>query len=157
MRKFADLKGREWNLLVTVQSLIDVRAVTRVDLGKIFEAQLQGLGELVDDPARLVDVLWTLCQLQAADLQVTPEDFGRSLAGDVLQGAIDALVHATIDFFPNAQRRELLRQLVGKSWAALDLLDQRGLAEVSKLDAATLCDFVSNLPGLPASTPGRSA
>lgn len=153
MRKFKDLKGREWSVEVTVQGVVEVRQAVEIDLGKLFADDMQKLGELLDDLPKLVDVLWLLCAEQAKAAGVAPEDFGRALAGDVLQGAADALIDSTIDFFPNARQRELRRQILQKSRAAFGILADRGEAELQNLDPQTLCDFAMNSRGLPASTP----
>jgi len=153
MRKFIDSRDREWSVLVTVQGIVDVRDATTIDLGKLFDNSLKLLGELLDDPPRLVDCLWVLCADSGTAAGVTPADFGRSLYGDVLEAATNALIDSTIDFFPNARRRGLVRQVMDKSRAGFTALADRGEAELQKLDPRTLCDYALNSRGSPVSTP----
>ena len=108
MHSFTDTKNRAWNLAVTYASVRRVRELVGVDLLKLDDKLFEQLG----DPIKLVDVLYVLCKPQAEALKVTDEEFGESLAGDVLETASDALMGAVGDFFPS-RRKALLEKLAG--------------------------------------------
>lgn len=111
-RSFKDEQGRPWDLCINVGTLKTVRTQAKIDLldienGSLFE-------DLANDPVKLGDVLWVLCEQQATKQNVTDEEFGRSLAGDSLSDASDALMEEIIDFFPKP-RREMLKKLIAKT------------------------------------------
>jgi hypothetical protein len=61
----------------------------------------------------LCDVLFALCKPQADAQGVTDEDFGRAMAGDVIDAATSAFLEELCGFFPKG-RRELLAKALGK-------------------------------------------
>lgn len=80
-RSFTDTAGRTWPVAITVADLKRVRQLAGIELGKL---TLQGLAELVADPATFADVIYVLVKDQADRLGVSDEQFGRSLSGDGL-------------------------------------------------------------------------
>jgi hypothetical protein len=101
--EFRDQTGRAWIVNVTVPDLKRVRESTGEALGKM---DLQKLLEMVADPERFVDVLFALVGGQRVD--VTGEDFGRSLGGDSLESAQTVFLRAWADFCPSRGRTLLL-------------------------------------------------
>lgn len=114
MRTFHDSIGREWKIDINVSSYAKVKTECSFDLLKLFAGGESGVEDLLSNPPQLVAVLWTLCEQQAEKAAITPEQFGVGFAGDSLQDAAFALIEATIDFFPNARKRALAREVVGK-------------------------------------------
>lgn len=117
MHAFRDALGRSWELTIHVAGVKRVRALVGVDLYKLAEDGFRGLDELLRDPPRFVDVLYCLCQEQAAR-QAPPVDdygFGSGLGGDALYQAGQAFVDELCDFFPNPQIRENLRKVVQRA------------------------------------------
>jgi len=68
---------------------------------------------LVSDPVLLCDVLYAVCQEEAEARNASDEEFGRLLAGDVIDAATTALLEELVDFFPK-RRREVLRTALTK-------------------------------------------
>jgi hypothetical protein len=112
MRSFVDTKHRRWSVEITVGHVRDVRKRLGLDLPSLIDDGCKGLGDLLADPCRFVDVLWCLIEPDGAFSGVTDEEFGRSLGGDMLDAASDAFVGALIDFFPSPQTRASLRKII---------------------------------------------
>lgn len=131
MMTFTDLHGRAWTPRITVATVRTVRTVTGVDLFKILteDGQLQ---ELFGDIVKVVDVLWLACRGQHAG--VTDEDFASGLAGDICEKAIDALLGAILDFFPNPKIREAYKVLQEKQQQTKQLLSEAALAQAIAVD-----------------------
>ena len=115
MHSFADNAGREWRLNVNVSTLTRVANDTGIRLDKLFESKLSGLEQLLSDPAKLVEVLWSLCETEAKRGEITPEQFGAGFAGDALESAANALIDEVILFFPSAPKRALATTIVEKA------------------------------------------
>ena len=111
MTSFTDSQGRTWVLTVNVDAIRRVRQLTDVDLLEVVGGKL--LEQLAEDPVLLCDVLFALCKPEADAKQVSDEDFGRSMAGDVIEQATGALLEALADFFPG-RKGELLKQAAAK-------------------------------------------
>lgn len=101
--KFCDGDGRTWVLRVDYAAMKRVRSILGIDLPKVATDPAQ-LGELLGNPLDLIDVIWCVVEPRARELQVTDEQFGGSLAGDVILKARDALLAGLLDFFPQPQR-----------------------------------------------------
>lgn len=106
---YTDTVGRVWTLAVTVFEVKRVRTRIGVDLVGLVGDGFRPLAELMADPVRVVDVLWALCDRQAAALGVDEEAFAAALAGDVYERAAEALTEALFDFFPGRTREKLAR------------------------------------------------
>ena len=114
MRTFTDAEGRDWLVTINVATVKRVRAACDVDLMAVVEEQCKLLAQFVDDPVLFGDVLYVVCQAQANERGVTPEQFGEMLANDLLQKATDAFLEALVDFFPQETKRTALRRLLEK-------------------------------------------
>jgi hypothetical protein len=66
------------------------------------------MGQLLDDPVRFVNVLYVLVREQCEQRGVTDEQFGESLYGDALWGAIKAFEECLISFCPSPSQRAAL-------------------------------------------------
>ena len=125
MRSFTDTASRKWVLDINVDALRRLKAVHNIVPASLGDRQF--IARLYDDPIYLVDVIWTLGQDQAQKLGISDEQFGRSLGGDAIEQAIDALLGAIIDFFPK-RRRDLMNQALTK----IQGLQNRALAAMEK-------------------------
>jgi hypothetical protein len=176
MKTFADNSGRTWAIAVNVAAVKRVKDLLKVNLLEIAERKGKLMERIVEDPVLLCDILFCLVKPEADAKSISDEDFGRSLAGDVLGTATDVLLQEIADFFPKG-RREILRRILTKLTAleekATNLaltklddpkLDQQMEAELkAAMDQAlgptiSTCD-VGNLPESPESIPApeRSA
>ncbi len=160
MQAFKDTTGRAWELVIDMTGRKKVLALTGVDLLKLVEDAARGMGELLQDLGRLVDVLYVLCREQAHREGVSEEDFGRGFSGDVLESAAEAFVEEWVNFTPNPKVRNNLRKMFAKSrtaWAqAVSLAEE----EIDAIDPASLVRALSNSsggsPANSASTPAPS-
>lgn len=123
MSKFVDVKGDEWRVKVTLPLLKRVRSDLDIDLGKPTE-----FIALAENPIDACDVIYVLCRKQCERRNLTDEDFGSRLAGDVLEDAWKALEKAYLDFCPDRQRKALQSLVVasqGTEQAAMEVIERR--------------------------------
>ena len=117
MKSFTDNAGRIWTVAVNVAALKRVRAICNVDLNAIVEMDEKNnpstklLEQLSADPVLLVDVLYAVCKNEADAQGITDEDFGRAMAGDVIDHATAALLDEIVNFFPEAKRQAFQKLL----------------------------------------------
>jgi hypothetical protein len=128
MSSFKDNKNRVWEVEITVWHVRRVRSLAGVDLLALTEDGAKGLGELLGDVPKLVDVVFVLVKDQADAQGVTDEDFGRSLGGDSLEGLTTAFLEGLASFFQNPAQRKLLRDLI----AAAEAVGNAALARAQK-------------------------
>jgi len=162
MKTFTDNAGRTWTVTINVDAMKRVRDALGIHLGKVLDDKLTPLAEILEDPIRLVDVVYCLCKQQADSQSVSDVDFGRAMAGDAIMASADAFVEALTDFFPNARARAMLAALMGKGRKVRDLMIQRAELEIEALDpeavastltASTVSSARLSSPGSSASTP----
>ena len=136
MQSFKDSEGRDWIVTVTVATVKRVRQMCDVNLLELLEGQL--LQRLAADPVLLCDVLYAVCQPQASERNLTDEQFGAAMGGEVIDKACAAFLEALTDFFPNTQQRENLKLLLTKIQRARE--QQYGLmrTKLESLDLDTL-------------------
>lgn len=160
MAQFKDHSGKCWNVEINVGAIRRVRDAVGIDLYKIISDSLQGVGELMQDIVKFVDVLYLLCKPQLDAAKVTDEMFGESLSGDALERASNAFVEALIDFFPNQQARNRLREFIEKRREVGKHLLEIAAEQMRTLDpkeeASRLSKSFTNSPELSASTPTDS-
>ncbi len=132
MAKFTDAKGREWLVSITTGGVKAVRQQLNVDLVDLNQSTMD---RLATDFVMLVDVLWVLCEQQAANKQppVSAEDFGEALVGDPIEAATTAIVEAFCNFFP-AGRRLLLQTANAKTTQVRRKAEELALAKLTSLD-----------------------
>lgn len=123
MKMFKDNAGRTWTVSVTVASIKRVRDLCGVDLLDIVQSGKSDDGliaRLATDPVLLCNVVYALCQPEAAAAGVSDEQFGEAMGGDALDGATTALLEDLVAFFPSARR-----QVLGKALAKLRAVEDR--------------------------------
>jgi hypothetical protein len=138
MRTFKDNEGREWQVRIDVNAVRSVRSELDVNLLALPDQEFALLTRLTTDLVLLVDVLYVVCRKQAQDRSISDEEFGRSMYGDCIQNAADALIRETIDFFPDARRRAMLSKVIDKGKALGDLLMNKGMDQAQRLDEIDL-------------------
>lgn len=138
MPSFIDNKSRKWTIEIDVNVIRAVRKETQVNLYNALADGFKGIHELLADPVMLCDVLWIICKDQAEKMSptVTDEMFGKSLRGDAIVNAVDALVGGLIDFFPQEKARTNLAAAWAKSKEMSQHLMDAGCAELSLIDPA---------------------
>ena len=123
MKTFADNAARTWTVQINVDTIKRVRDLAQVNLLEVIEGKL--LERLISDPILLCDVIYCVCQPEADTKNISDADFGRSMAGDAIDGATTALLEELVDFFPQGKRRVL-----SKALAKLKQLETAALAVV---------------------------
>jgi len=127
MAIFRDSAGREWNVTLNLGTAKLVKKAHGFDF--LGDGKEHPILRLAGDMELLGNVLWTLCERQARERNITEQDFGEAIAGDSLDAAVNALAEAYSDFSPNPKRRETLKRL----WARLRDLEA---LELEKAQAA---------------------
>lgn len=128
MAVFTDAAGREWEVSLTVGDLADVRTATGFDLSGALRSE-EGLVDLLfGDPARLVSVLWVLCEPAAVGTDVSPREFAHRFDGPTLEAAGEALLQAVADFFPRSRVGRAVRENLR---ATLDRMDEAAVAAIT--------------------------
>jgi hypothetical protein len=140
MKTFNDTEGRDWTVLIAVGAVKRVRAALDIDLYALIDDQAKALAELMDDPCRLVDVVYVLCRDQAEQKEVLEVQFGEALAGDTLEALAEAFVEALIDFFPKARSREALRKIVRAGKQVSELMQTRAEKELETIDVEKVAE-----------------
>ncbi|GIX04627.1 MAG: hypothetical protein KatS3mg114_0496 [Planctomycetaceae bacterium] len=153
MHTFNDTQGRTWTVTINVDAIRRVRALLNINLLETVEGKL--LERLITDPVLLCDILFALIQPEAEAKQVSDEDFGRALGGDVLDHATTALLEELVDFFPSGRRavfRKALEKLKQLEGIALETATRR--LESSELEQQ-MAAALASIPA--AATPGSSS
>lgn len=129
MAKFTDAYKWEWPVSITVGDQLEIQRQTGVNVGAAFKS-VDALSEMIfSDPAKLVQVLWVLCEPLAKQRDIEPEQFGYGFDGATIEGATEALLEAIADFTPRsaigqAIRRNLKKVLAQADKAAADAIDK---------------------------------
>lgn len=109
--RFTDRRGRAWSVDVDIVSVRAIRQQLGVDLTDLLNGRADALQQLVDDPEKMVDALYLICQEQCELQGVTPEQFGRALAGETIDAAVDAFMVGLAYFFRKGQREVVLAMI----------------------------------------------
>lgn len=112
MRLFQDNSGRAWEIAIDTGTIKRVRSLIGFDLLSIVENEGKAILELRDDPVKLVDIAYAICEPQAKKLGVSDEEFGRSMIGDALDSAWSEILGGMADFFSGGRRRILTMALL---------------------------------------------
>lgn len=122
MKTFRDTAGREWAITIDVgaikrvmKSVLDYQGeLLKVNLLALVDPDSDLLKKLVEYPPLVCDIAYALCKPQCDEKNVSDEEFGRAMGGDVLEKVLDCILEETVDFFPLA-RRTVLRKVLEKS------------------------------------------
>ncbi len=167
---FKDYNGVDWNALVTVGAIDRVLEGTNGEVN-IYEIGAEGstlFQRLMTEPQLLVRTLFIILEDQAKEKNISAQDFAKSLGGETLGDAIDALVEGIIGFFPKEAVRKKLR-LVTTSMEELqdkihDRADQMFGIAMEKVQKRTLEQFdesctslLESLESNPSDEPSESS
>jgi len=109
MKTFKDNEGRTWTVAVNIATVKRVKTLLGVNLLDAIEGKL--IENLAIDPVLLCDVIYAVCKPDADRNNITDEEFGRAMAGDVIEHATVAFLEELVDFFPEAKRLVLRKAL----------------------------------------------
>ncbi|OHB58788.1 MAG: hypothetical protein A2Y12_00100 [Planctomycetes bacterium GWF2_42_9] len=106
MKTFTDSAGRNWTLSLTIDCAKRVRDLLGVNLLEPEAGDPPLLTRLGTDEILLCDVLYCMIKPQADSQQITSEQFGQALGGDVILAAQTAFYSEIIDFFQKRGRTD---------------------------------------------------
>jgi len=167
MQKFVDACGRVWVIEINAAVIKRVRALTGVNLYEVVDGDL--VDKLEADIVLFCDLLYAICKPHADREQVSDEQFGEGLAGDVIDEATTAFIEAMLQFLPERHRHRT-RRAVAKQQRTQDRLNQMIVSKLDdegietrllqkveqeiddRLQRLESSDFFTNSPGLSAST-----
>lgn len=145
MKPFRDTAGREWAITIDVNAIKRVMKAPIEHLGEPLKVNLLALVEpdsdllkkVVEYPPLVCDIAYAICKPQCDEKNVSDEEFGRAMGGDVLEKVLDCILEETVDFFPQG-RRTVLQKVLGKSqtFAAKAKTLMAARLESGELDAA---------------------
>ncbi|MCS7168066.1 MAG: hypothetical protein RMI91_11980 [Gemmatales bacterium] len=126
----------------------------------MLDDHFKGLGQLLGDPVKLVDVLYVLCQDEANARQVSDEDFGRAMFGDAAHRATEAFLQQLIDFFPSPRGPQALTTILTEARNVRQRIIERAEAVLANFDADREANKPMHsfgiVPACSASTPASS-
>jgi hypothetical protein len=134
MPQFMDCESRTWNLRIDIDAIRRVRSAYSIDLATAL-ASPETIDRLTSDIVFTIDVIYEICRPVAEKHGVTPESFGRSLAGDALGHAVTAFEEALVEFLPESNRRATARRILEAGKA---LQNQTALRITNAMDKGLL-------------------
>ena len=150
MAKFKDTKDREWEIVISAQTVKMVRAEFDLNILEIVEEN-SDIFVLFSNLEKFVDVLFFLVSSQAKESDVNAGGFGSAMFGDVILDARAAFIEALVLFFPDKNRREAVRKLFQIAAEMEAGMIRRGMEEIAAIDqdalARKLIDSVGNSLG----------
>jgi hypothetical protein len=114
MHEFRDTKGRPWQLEVNVDTIEQVKIDCGINLLDVADPSSNLMQELIAFPPLLAKLLFSSMADQAKTKEVDDREFRRSMNGDTLQAAHDALIDEIILFSPK-HRQSLLQAVRDKN------------------------------------------
>lgn len=158
MKRFADTQGRQWAVVMNVETLRRVRDETGTDLMGVLSSNL--LARLAEDLILLTDVLFAAVKPEADKESVTLAAFSANMDGETLEAGFDALMNELADFSPPRSRARLttalglMKEINRRSAAlALEQLERIDPDDLLRQAQATAGGSSTNSPGSPDSTP----
>ena len=107
MHTFTDSKGRPWQLEINVDAIEQVKIDCGINLLDVADPDSNLMQELVAFPPLIAKLLFSAMADQAKVKEVDDREFRRSMNGDTLQAAHEALLDEIILFSPKHRRRLL--------------------------------------------------
>jgi len=105
---------RRWDVTPNLATVIKIQKTLSVDIMTALDVDMKGnlknnvLEQMRTDPALLVDVLFICCEKQAAERNVSAEDFGSLFVdGAMIENATNALLQGIINIQP-PKKKEIL-------------------------------------------------
>lgn len=133
--KFKDSKEREWNVSLTVGTVEKVKEDTEIDLDLFLRDSDRLANLLYMDPKKLVQVMYSICESQIAEREMSPRDFASVFDRATLDKAGDAFIESIIDFYP---RSSIGQTIKGRLPELLAKMDQKAREKTSQSIEKTL-------------------
>lgn len=157
MKTFKDMKSREWDLTITTGAQVRVKAATGFFVTDLVKEQSELAEKIVADPLAIPTILFAIIKPAANVAGVGQDDFFDSLDGPILEQAAAALLEGIVDSFQNAQQKEIYRQILTTSEAAVTLMLGEAQKKVQAVTPQMVVDRISTLSDSPTSTPASQA
>jgi hypothetical protein len=159
---FVDGKKRQWEVAVTVATLVRAKSLLGVDLLTIIDKDSPLLARLIEDPVLLCNVLYVAVKEQADALKITDEDFGGGLSGDTLNDGTRAFLEGLACFFRSTTKRTALKAVTKAVFAAEDRLtkaleDRLATGELDRVADAAAISAQESVGTSSGGSPGGSA
>lgn len=149
MARFTDLTGQEWTLRLTVGSVADVKKETGVNLA-IASKDASWVEAVFGTDGKLAEILWTLCEGQAKERNISPEAFAHLLDGETLDKAGAALGDAVASFFPRSAVAQAMKRGLAATFAEAD---RRAVEAIERTLLSTASNSPTNAPASSAAIP----
>lgn len=120
MAKFIDSTGNTWYINLNVGMVEDVKEKTSVDMDLIVKEPENLAKYLSEEPRKMAEMLYVLCEEQIKDRAMTPRDFGRLLNRETLDAATDCFLEAIVTFYPRGSVGQTLRENLPQILQRLD-------------------------------------
>ena len=165
MKTFKDNAGRTWTVEVNIATVKRVRSLINVDLMDVINKDNHEnlMNRLALDPILMGNVVYAVCKPDADKINVDDENFGRALAGDVIDHAYMALMEELVDFFPEEKRQVLHKALLKQrkvekkaAKAARLYIENPKIDEQIDAEIRSIIASYGNSPVSPGSTRTRS-
>ena len=114
MKEFHDAKGRPWQLEMNCDVIERVKEICGVNILDMADSDSNLLKEINVFPPLLAKLLFAALADQAKTKEVDEREFRKSMSGDSLSEATDALFEEIALFFPK-HRRNLLQAVLKKN------------------------------------------
>lgn len=106
--KFTDNTGLEWSVVLTIGSMRRIKTQLGIDLSGVLNNKDSFLS-VIRDPLYIFDMIYIICEKQAAERGISPEMFGESIAsGDVVEAATNCMIQAIANFTSPQQGKLLM-------------------------------------------------
>jgi hypothetical protein len=115
-----------------------------IDLTRVFDKESDVIANLWDNPIKLIDVVYAVCQPQCEARGMTDIQFGESFSGQCIEDSYACLMTALADFFPN-RRGAILKDLTTKITRAADALTTKVEADMQEITSETLYNSALNM------------
>ena len=128
MHTFIDKKNRTWKIDLNFYVVRQIRERCQINLDNIIEEKAKPIEILANNPQKLVDTLFVICeeQLKAADL--TDIDFAKGFGGDTLELATKAFLEELYEYLPSSSRRILKPML---EWSQAE--QEKSIVEIEQI------------------------
>lgn len=105
MKTFKDSKDRTWDLAVNCDTIETVKAARGVNVLDLLDPESDLTREVAAFPPAIAALLFAAVADQAKTKEVDDREFRRSMGGDALADATDALLEELISFCPRHRRQ----------------------------------------------------
>ena len=114
MSSFKDATGEKWKLRFTIGTIRKVKDDTDINIGLWLDDDMKVGREVMLDPLKMFLVLYSLCEEQCKERELSEEQFAERFNGDAVGDAREALWKAFLDFCPS-QQKQILTDLQAKT------------------------------------------